>query len=222
MAEIWYNHPRRPCVHPFALPSGLICSQLPREPKKDAVIIYVCVDCLRIFKSPSALTAHMESSSTYVYTIPTKYVDAFSNLFSYIGNQLMLGMWCWECVNQTIAATSSPSSKAATKSACRSQAFFNCCLLRKQLSLGRSYIALQGLRRKAEGCRSWSRRSKVRRSWRSRRSKIRRSKRSGPESESGGPRPRCQDLSWRINRWENPIVFWIAFSLPTNETYLLT
>ncbi len=31
-------------------------------------------------------------------------------------------------------------------------------------------------------------------------SKNRRSKRSGLESESGDPRPRCQDLSWRINR----------------------
>ncbi len=55
-----------------------------------------------------------------------------------------------------------------------------------------------------------------------RRSKSKRSKRSGPESESRSPRPRGQNLSWRINKWENPIVFLIAFSLPTNETYLLT
>ncbi len=31
-----------------------------------------------------------------------------------------------------------------------------------------------------------------------------------------------QDLSWRINRWENLIVFSIAFSLPTNQTSFLT
>ncbi len=31
-----------------------------------------------------------------------------------------------------------------------------------------------------------------------------------------------QDLSWKINRWKNPIVFWIAFSLLTNKTYILT
>ncbi len=38
----------------------------------------------------------------------------------------------------------------------------------------------------------------------------------GLESESGGPRPAGQDLSWRINRSENPIVFSIAFSLSIN------
>ncbi len=33
-----------------------------------------------------------------------------------------------------------------------------------------------------------------------------------------GSRPHCKGLSWRINRWENSIVFSIAFSLPTNWT----
>ncbi len=31
-----------------------------------------------------------------------------------------------------------------------------------------------------------------------------------------------QDLSWKINRWENLIVFLIAFSLSMNEIYVLT
>ncbi len=31
-----------------------------------------------------------------------------------------------------------------------------------------------------------------------------------------------QDLSWKINKLENLIVFLIAFSLSTNKTYLLT
>ena len=35
------------------------------------------------------------------------------------------------------------------------------------------------------------------------------------------PRSKGKDLSWRINRWENSIVFSIAFSLPTNEYLLL-
>ncbi len=38
---------------------------------------------------------------------------------------------------------------------------------------------------------------------------------------TGRPRPKGKDLSWRINRWENSIVFSIAFSLPTNEYLLL-
>ncbi len=33
---------------------------------------------------------------------------------------------------------------------------------------------------------------------------------------------RGQKQSWRINRWENPIVVLIAFSLSINETYFLT
>ncbi len=31
-----------------------------------------------------------------------------------------------------------------------------------------------------------------------------------------------QDISWRINIWDNHIVILIAFNLPTNKTYLLT
>ncbi len=33
---------------------------------------------------------------------------------------------------------------------------------------------------------------------------------------------RGQDLSWKINRWENPIIISIAFGLLTNETYFWT
>ncbi len=39
---------------------------------------------------------------------------------------------------------------------------------------------------------------------------------------TGGPRPQGKDLSLRINRWENSIVFSIAFCLSTNEYLLLT
>lgn len=31
------------------------------------------------------------------------------------------------------------------------------------------------------------------------------------------PRSQGKERSWRVNRWENPIVFSIAFSLPTNN-----
>ena len=34
---------------------------------------------------------------------------------------------------------------------------------------------------------------------------------------TGGPRLHCKNLSWGINRWENSMVFSMAFSLSTNE-----
>lgn len=44
----------------------------------------------------------------------------------------------------------------------------------------------------------------------------------GLESESRSPRLQDRNLSWRIKRWENYLVFLINFSLPTNKTYPLT
>ena len=41
-------------------------------------------------------------------------------------------------------------------------------------------------------------------------------KRSRPKSKLRGLRSRDQDLIKKLNRWENPIVFLIAFSLPMN------
>ncbi len=77
-----------------------------------------------------------------------------------------------------------------------------------------------GSSRNIEGCRYRSRKSKASRCW-NKRSKIKRSKRSSLESKSRSSRPQGQDMGWRINRWENLIIFLIVFSLPTNKIYLL-
>ncbi len=64
----------------------------------------------------------------------------------------------------------------------------------------------------AEGCKGRGRGSKTSR-YRSRRSRIRRSKDQVRSPNQEVQDQRGQDLSWKINRWENLIVFSIAFSL---------